>query len=210
MARNRIIDHRTVRAGDLLPDPRNWRLHPEAQSEALNTMLERVGWADSVIVRKDGDDLILVNGHLRASMDPEEMIPAQITDLSFEEAGEILATLDSIELMAEVNHPALLNLLDSLKVDDARFGNVITAVDERLEAGLYDLKQREADAKTALDAKRVSEEEMEKQAKALRKQYGERYDDRSSHVLCPQCGFEFVVSDVTIQETEEGEDLGSS
>ena len=56
MPRNRIRELRTVRGGDLMADPRNWRKHPKAQREALQTMLDRVGWADAVIARETPDD----------------------------------------------------------------------------------------------------------------------------------------------------------
>jgi len=39
--RNRIRGHRRVRAGDLLPHELNYRLHPEAQRQALKRSIER-------------------------------------------------------------------------------------------------------------------------------------------------------------------------
>jgi hypothetical protein len=38
--RNRIRELRTVRAGDLVPNPRDWRTHPQAQQDALRGVLE--------------------------------------------------------------------------------------------------------------------------------------------------------------------------
>ena len=40
--RNRIKElRRDVRAGSLLPNPKNWRRHPQEQQSALTEMLER-------------------------------------------------------------------------------------------------------------------------------------------------------------------------
>ena len=46
MTRDRIVDIVTVRAGDLVPNPRNWRTHPEAQRRGLEQILDRVGRVD--------------------------------------------------------------------------------------------------------------------------------------------------------------------
>ena len=62
--RNRVVELRMVRAGDLLPDPRNWRRHPQAQRDALRSMLGRVGNADG---------LMLVDGHLRADLESDAL-----------------------------------------------------------------------------------------------------------------------------------------
>ena len=72
---NRIKEYRTVRAGDLLPDPKNWRRHPPAQRRALQTMLDRIGYADALIARETPDGLMLIDGHLRADLDPQAQLP---------------------------------------------------------------------------------------------------------------------------------------
>ena len=36
--RDRIKDLRRVRAGDLVPNPKNWRRHPRAQANALGAL----------------------------------------------------------------------------------------------------------------------------------------------------------------------------
>ncbi len=66
--RDRILELRRVRAGDLQPDKRNWRVHPPAQRRALSAMLEEVGIADAVIARETDEGLVLVDGHLRADL----------------------------------------------------------------------------------------------------------------------------------------------
>lgn len=118
MPRNRIKELIEVRAGDLKPDPRNWRLHPEYQKRALASVRERVGHVAPVLVRKTRRGYVLVDGHLRAGMDPEELIPAVVLDVKEDEAGEVLATFDSIGSMAETDSKALTELLESVDIED--------------------------------------------------------------------------------------------
>ncbi len=105
--RNRITELRHVRAGDLAVDSRNWRRHPKAQRQALQTMLAQVGYADAVIARETEDGLVLIDGHLRAGLDPEQIVPVLVTDLDKVEAGQVLATLDPLAAMAQPDTAAL-------------------------------------------------------------------------------------------------------
>jgi hypothetical protein len=47
--RDRIVELRRVRAGDLQPNPENWRTHGDDQMEALSGILGEVGIADAVL-----------------------------------------------------------------------------------------------------------------------------------------------------------------
>ena len=50
--RDRIQGLERVRAGDLLPNPKNWRVHPEAQQNAVRGILNEVGYVDALLVRE--------------------------------------------------------------------------------------------------------------------------------------------------------------
>ena len=63
--RDRVVSLRRVRAGDLRPNPRNWRTHPEAQREALQGVLAEIGYADALFAREVDAGLELIDGHLR-------------------------------------------------------------------------------------------------------------------------------------------------
>jgi hypothetical protein len=65
--RDRIKELRRVRAGDLKPQPKNWRVHPESQKNALRGLLAEIGYADVLLTREllDGS-LQIIDGHLRA------------------------------------------------------------------------------------------------------------------------------------------------
>ena len=130
--RNRIQELRNVRAGDLQADPRNWRVHPKAQRDALSTMLSSIGYADALIARETPTGLVLIDGHLRADIDAEQVVPVLVTDLNEQEAGQLLATLDPLAAMAEADDKALSDLLSSLDVNDEI---------EKLLAGLHELPE---------------------------------------------------------------------
>jgi hypothetical protein len=110
--RDRVKDLRRVRAGDLHVNPDNWRIHPEAQEEALRGVLTEVGYADAVIARElPGGALELLDGHLRAGLDPDQLIPVLVVDVDDAEAAKLLATLDPLAAMAEADPAKLTELL---------------------------------------------------------------------------------------------------
>ena len=80
--RDRVRELRRVRARDLLANPKNWRIHPKAQTAALRGLLGEVGYADALLARELSDGrLQLIDGHLRAETTPSAMVPVLILDL---------------------------------------------------------------------------------------------------------------------------------
>src|SRR5262249_31410111 len=81
--RDRIKELRRVRASELLPNPRNWRVHPKAQVQALRALLSEVGYADALIARELPDGrLQLIDGHLRAETTPDDIVPVLVLDVT--------------------------------------------------------------------------------------------------------------------------------
>jgi hypothetical protein len=109
--RDRIIGLRRVRAGELIPNPENWRRHPEPQRQALRAVLEQIGYADALLARQSPEGLILIDGHLRSSLDPDAEVPVLILDVSEDEARTLLAVLDPLAGMAVADERALAELL---------------------------------------------------------------------------------------------------
>lgn len=113
--RDRVKELRRVRAGDLRPSPRNWRTHPKAQRDALQGILAEVGYADALLARElDSGGLELIDGHLRAETTPDQEVPVLILDVTEEEAGKLLATLDPLAAMATADGEKLDSLLQTL------------------------------------------------------------------------------------------------
>lgn len=113
--RDRIVELRRVRAGDLQENPRNWRRHPERQRRALADLLGEVGFADAILTHELEDgSLEIIDGHLRRSIDPELTVPVLVTDLDKAEADKLLASLDPLAALAESDGEALADLLASI------------------------------------------------------------------------------------------------
>jgi len=99
--RNRIKRHVAVRAGDLVPHEMNPRLHTDAQRAALAALYDEVGFARSLLAYELPDGrLKLIDGHLRASMDPEQVVEVEVLDVTDTEARKLLLALDPLALMA--------------------------------------------------------------------------------------------------------------
>tara|TARA_Y100000310_G_C20608578_1_gene776828 strand:- start:259 stop:1566 length:1308 start_codon:yes stop_codon:yes gene_type:complete len=122
------------RAGDLMPNPKNWRRHPIAQQKALTGILREVGYAGAVLAYETHDGLVLVDGHLRASLDPDALIPVLVTDLTEDEADRVLLTLDPLAAMASSDTDVLGDLLESVRFDDSAINAMLEALanNERL------------------------------------------------------------------------------
>ncbi len=117
--RDRVIELIRIRAGDLAPHPANWRSHPERQRAALRGLLRQIGYADALLARRDGDRLVLIDGHLRRSLDPEQVVPVLVLDLDEREAEVLLATLDPLAALATPDPGALASLLERVQASSA-------------------------------------------------------------------------------------------
>ncbi len=118
--RDRITELRRVRAGDLTPSPQNWREHPESQRKALAAILGEVGYADACLTYTAPDGrLTLFDGHLRQSLDPDQIVPCLVTDLTEAEARKMMAVLDPLAGMAEANAEKLAALIAEIETESA-------------------------------------------------------------------------------------------
>jgi hypothetical protein len=92
--RDRIKTLVRLKAGDLIPSSKNWRVHTDDQKHVLQSLLAEVGLVYAVIVRETEHCLQLIDGHLRASHDGNTMLPVLVLDVTDDEADLILATVD--------------------------------------------------------------------------------------------------------------------
>ena len=117
--RDRIRELRRMRAGDLLPNPKNWRRHPGAQVAALRGLLAEIGYADALLARELPDGrLMLIDGHLRAEVTPAATVPVLVVDLDEAEADKLLLTLDPLAAMAEADGERIQSLLETVQTSD--------------------------------------------------------------------------------------------
>ena len=137
--RDRIKELRRVRAGDLVPHPENWRMHPSSQAAALRGVLNHVGYASALIARELPDGTLqLIDGHLRAELAPDAIVPVLMVDLDEEEARYVLLTHDPLAGMATPDPERLKMLLQSVRSNDDAVNALFEQVaGPRLWASLY-------------------------------------------------------------------------
>ena len=136
--KDRIKELRRVKASELLPNPKNWRTHPDAQSNALKGVLAEVGFADAVIARETPDGLMLLDGHLRTEVAMDMEIPVLIVDLNYEEADKVLVTLDPLASMAGRDEGLLTQLLSSVDSENDAVKELLRALHDNDITGLND------------------------------------------------------------------------
>jgi hypothetical protein len=140
--RNRIKEHRRVRAGDLLPHELNPRLHTEAQRAALAALYEEIGFARSLLAYELPDGrLKLIDGHLRQDVAPDLEVDVEVLDVSDAEARALLLSLDPLAQLADYDPTALQRLQAVTRTDSdalanlwASVGRANAAVEETLKA----------------------------------------------------------------------------
>lgn len=111
---------RYIRGRDLAPHPQNWRTHGTAQLDALKGILADVGIADAVkgFELPDGR-VMLIDGHARAEVLPDQEIPVLVLDVTEEEAKKLLAAFDPVGDLAGADAGKLDALLKEVSTDNA-------------------------------------------------------------------------------------------
>jgi DNA modification methylase len=145
--RDRISELRRVSARELLPNPKNWRAHPQGQQDALRGLLAELGYCDAAIARRlDDGRLQLIDGHLRCETTPDMDVPVLILDVTEAEADKLLVTLDPLASLAEANAEALAALLATVDSESSAVKTLLaelaagelTPFAEQERAGLTD------------------------------------------------------------------------
>lgn len=135
--RDRIKEMRRVRAGDLVKNPKNWRTHGPGQRSALANLLQEVGYAQCLVTRElDDGRLLLIDGHLRSELDPDQIVPVVVLDVDEAEADKLLARLDPIGAMAGVSRGKLDALLKGSVREQEKMTEIIEEIAEKTGAGL--------------------------------------------------------------------------
>ena len=112
--KDRIVELRRVPASQLAPNPKNWRLHPISQQNALRGLLSEIGISAAAIAVERPEGLVLIDGHLRSEIVGDETIPVLIVDLNDDEADKLLTTFDSVSNLATADPEKLEQLLGEI------------------------------------------------------------------------------------------------
>lgn len=137
--KNRIVGSGDYPLDQIQFNPRNWRVHPLNQQNALKGVLEEVGFVQEVIVNQRTGNLI--DGHLRCQLAAREgatTIPVKFVDLSEGEEALVLSTLDPIAAMATTDKQKLDELFHNINSDNENVQKMIAEIAEK-EGVLGDL-----------------------------------------------------------------------
>jgi hypothetical protein len=165
--KNRIIESGIEKLDNILFNPRNWRIHPMNQQNALKGILEEVGYVQEVIINKRTGHL--VDGHLRcqlAAREGEKEIPVKYVDLSEEEEILVLSTIDPIGAMATTDKEKLDELFRDIHSDNENVQKLLTEIGVNEGIVPPDFEPVGIDQQGRLDEKKKA--------------------------VCPECGCEFT------------------
>ena len=148
--RDRVKELRRVPASSILPHPKNWRRHPEAQRRAMRAALDEIGFAGAVLaieVRKNGAKrLMSVDGHLRDELAGDATVPVLVTDLTEAEAEKLLLTFDPLSAMAEADVAALRELAGRVVFDEGPLDKLLDDLIAKEASALVEIPESEIPA----------------------------------------------------------------
>ena len=132
--RNRIVNHVRIRAGDLVPHELNPRVHADAQRRALRLLYDEIGFARSLLAYPLPDGrLKLIDGHLRASLTPDEEVDVEVLDVTDAEARALLLAIDPLAQLAGYESDTLDRLRTMAEADSAAVKSLWQTLQEASE-----------------------------------------------------------------------------
>lgn len=144
--RNRIVGQGNADPADLVPNPKNWRLHPTVQREIAQSSLGSIGWIQQPIVNKRTGHLI--DGHMRVEValaKGEKSIPVLYVDLEENEEKQALALLDPISALAGSDNERLSDLLCGMSTTDQVLSRYFGEMGEEADMGTLRTAENERD-----------------------------------------------------------------
>ena len=149
--RNRILRHVRVRAGELVPHELNPRVHSDAQRRALQMLYDEIGFARSLLAYPLADGrLKLIDGHLRASMDPDQEVDVEVLDVNDAEARALLLAIDPLAQLAGYAAETLEQLRVSVEADSEAIKSLWQTLQEASERTKRDVKRHTEGDEAAL------------------------------------------------------------
>ena len=115
----------------LTGNPKNWRVHPEDQRATFAALLKQVGWAD--VIRYNEETERIVDGHMRVDQAIRlglPVVPVVIGRWTEAQEAVILATADTLGLMATTDKVAWTELMRSCDTDSEEIADLFTGLSE--------------------------------------------------------------------------------
>lgn len=142
--RNRIVGSGVKPASEFTPHPNNWRLHPQAQREAVRASLDTLGWIAQVIENVRTGYLIDGHDRVQDALDNDDApVPYIQVDLTEAEERQALATYDPLSAMAVPDPEKLDALVTGLRLENSALDTLVEQM--RAESSLSVSVQRQLD-----------------------------------------------------------------
>lgn len=139
LIRDRIKELRRVPSSELIPNPRNWRTHPETQKDVLRGVLAEIGYADALLAYETPEGLQLIDGHARTEISAGGILPVLVLDVTQDEADKLLASLDPLAAMAGADGGKLGELLADMSSQSAAVEQFFQSLAE--QNGIFDVQE---------------------------------------------------------------------
>lgn len=165
--RNAIVRYGEEPPEQLLAHPRNPKVHPRAQQQALEGAISELGWLAPVTINERTQHVL--DGHARISLAisrREASVPVAYVDLPEELEALALATFDPIGNLAVHDKDALDGLLSEIETGDAALREFLAGFAAAEGIAPPDFQPVGIDEQGRLDQRAM--------------------------VTCPQCGHEFA------------------
>lgn len=110
----------------LAAHPRNWRRHPQSQLDAMDRLIQEVGWADSLLFNEKTGRL--VDGHGRRELAIArglDAVPVLVGSWDEAEETKILASKDLMGGLAEFDPVAIESLLRDVETTSVELSEVL-------------------------------------------------------------------------------------
>jgi len=127
--KSRIKKISKVKASEILPNPKNWRTHPEEQKNAMMGAFAEIGNIDVLKVFETPKGLMLVDGHLRTDILGDNEVEVAILDLTQEEADKALLTFDPIAIAAAADEKKLAELMDAIDLESKALAGILENIE---------------------------------------------------------------------------------
>ena len=135
--RDRVVERKRMRVGDLLANKYNPRTHPTAQQQRTRAILDKFGVVGGLIAwrsERENGELVLFDGHLRRALDPDQEWDILVTDLTDAEVDELVFYYDEVTGMAMHDAVVVTALMADLEVEDELLRGMLEEIAS--EAGL--------------------------------------------------------------------------
>lgn len=135
--RNRIVEVRKARYGDIKQLAHNPKDHPEFQRQAFRGAVRQIGFASVPLAYWSAklDAWAWVDGHLRGGELPDYEGDVAFTDFNDQEVEFALVTMDPIAYLAKANTEMLGGLLENIEAESAAVQEMIARYAEA--AGMF-------------------------------------------------------------------------